>query len=63
VPLIVIPDDEPAVVSVSAGYDQAEWHGFISPNESIDTGRMVFTVMAAVAELERSIITERGQAG
>ena len=26
-------------------------------------GRMVFTVMAAVAELERSIITERGQAG
>jgi DNA invertase Pin-like site-specific DNA recombinase len=36
---------------------------FISLNESIDTstpmGRMVFTVVAAVAELERSIIKER----
>jgi DNA invertase Pin-like site-specific DNA recombinase len=36
---------------------------FISLNESIDTsspmGRMVFTVIAAVAELERSIIKER----
>ena len=36
---------------------------FISLNESIDTsspmGRMVFTVIAAVAELERSIIRER----
>jgi DNA invertase Pin-like site-specific DNA recombinase len=40
---------------------------FISLNESIDTstpmGRMVFTVIAAVAELERSIIQERVQAG
>jgi DNA invertase Pin-like site-specific DNA recombinase len=40
---------------------------FISLNESIDTstpmGRMVFTVIAAVAELERSIIKERVQAG
>jgi DNA invertase Pin-like site-specific DNA recombinase len=40
---------------------------FISLNESIDTstpmGRMVFTVVAAVAELERSIIKERVQAG
>jgi DNA invertase Pin-like site-specific DNA recombinase len=40
---------------------------FISLNESIDTstpmGRMVFTVIAAVAELERSIIRERVQAG
>src|SRR5215469_7659123 len=36
---------------------------FISLNESIDTstpmGKMVFTVVAAVAELERSIIRER----
>jgi DNA invertase Pin-like site-specific DNA recombinase len=36
---------------------------FISLNESIDTstpmGRMVFTIVAAVAELERSIIKER----
>ncbi len=36
---------------------------FISLNESIDTstpmGKMVFTVIAAVAELERSIIRER----
>jgi DNA invertase Pin-like site-specific DNA recombinase len=36
---------------------------FISLNESIDTsspmGRMVFTVIAAVAELERSLIRER----
>jgi DNA invertase Pin-like site-specific DNA recombinase len=40
---------------------------FIGLNESIDTsspmGRMVFTVIAAVAELERSIIRERVQAG
>ena len=36
---------------------------FISLNESVDTstpmGRMVFTVIAAVAELERSLIRER----
>ena len=35
----------------------------VSLNESIDTssptGRMVFTVLAAVAELERSLIRER----
>src|SRR5262249_53514398 len=40
---------------------------FISLNESIDTsspmGRMIFTVIAAVAELERSIIRERVLAG
>jgi len=40
---------------------------FISLNESIDTttplGKMVFTVCAAVAELERSIIVERVRAG
>ena len=40
---------------------------FISLNESIDTstpmGKMVFTVIAAVAELERSIIQERIKAG
>ena len=40
---------------------------FVSLNESIDTstamGRMVFTVIAAVAELERAIIHERIQAG
>jgi DNA invertase Pin-like site-specific DNA recombinase len=40
---------------------------FISLNESIDTssamGRMVFTVISDVAELERSIIRERVQAG
>jgi DNA invertase Pin-like site-specific DNA recombinase len=40
---------------------------FISLNESIDTstpmGRMVFTVVAAVAELERSIIKERVMMG
>src|SRR5437868_13558345 len=40
---------------------------FVSVNESIDTssamGRMVFTVIAAVAELERAIIRERVQAG
>jgi len=40
---------------------------FISLNESVDTsspmGRMVFTVLAAVAELERNIIRERVQAG
>jgi DNA invertase Pin-like site-specific DNA recombinase len=40
---------------------------FISLNESVDTsspmGKMVFTVIAAVAELERSIIRERINAG
>lgn len=40
---------------------------FICLSESIDTstsmGRMVFTVIAAVAELERSIIKGRGRAG
>jgi DNA invertase Pin-like site-specific DNA recombinase len=40
---------------------------FVSLNESIDTsspmGRMVFTVLAAVAELERNIIRERVHMG
>jgi DNA invertase Pin-like site-specific DNA recombinase len=40
---------------------------FISLNESVDTstpmGKMVFTVISAVAELERSIIRERVLAG
>jgi len=40
---------------------------FISLNESIDTstamGKMVFTVLGAVAELERNIIRERVNAG
>src|SRR5439155_8692209 len=40
---------------------------FISLNESVDTstpmGRMVFTVIAAVAELERSLIRERVMMG
>jgi DNA invertase Pin-like site-specific DNA recombinase len=40
---------------------------FISLNEAIDTsspmGRMVFTIIAAVSELERSIIKERVLAG
>ena len=40
---------------------------FVSLNESIDTstpmGKMIFTVLAVVAELERSIITERVHAG
>src|ERR1700687_6064006 len=41
--------------------------GFVSLGESIDTstptGKMVFTVLAAVAELERSLIVERVRAG
>ena len=40
---------------------------FISLNEAVDTttplGKMVFTVVAAVAELERTIIVERVRAG
>src|SRR5215475_5507348 len=40
---------------------------FVSLNESLDTstpmGKMIFTVLAAVAELKRSIITERVYAG
>jgi len=41
--------------------------GFVSLSESLDTstpaGRMVFTVLGAVAELERSLIVERVKAG
>src|SRR5262249_36514635 len=40
---------------------------FVSVTESIDTstpmGKMVFTVLGAVAELERSLIVERVKAG
>src|SRR5262249_55534808 len=40
---------------------------FVSLSESLDTatpaGRMVFTVLGAVAELERSLIVERVKAG
>ena len=41
--------------------------GFVSLNEAIDTtsasGRLVFHMMAALAEFERSLIVERTQAG
>jgi DNA invertase Pin-like site-specific DNA recombinase len=41
--------------------------GFVSLSEQIDTstptGKMVFTVLGAVAELERSLIAERVMAG
>jgi DNA invertase Pin-like site-specific DNA recombinase len=41
--------------------------GFVSLSESLDTstpaGKMVFTVLGAVAELERSLIAERVRAG
>jgi DNA invertase Pin-like site-specific DNA recombinase len=41
--------------------------GFVSLSEQIDTstpaGKMVFTVLGAVAELERSLIVERVKAG
>jgi DNA invertase Pin-like site-specific DNA recombinase len=41
--------------------------GFVSFSESLDTstpaGKMVFTVLGAVAELERSLIVERVKAG
>jgi DNA invertase Pin-like site-specific DNA recombinase len=40
---------------------------FVSPSESIDTstpmGKMIFTVLAAVAELERNLIKERVHMG
>jgi DNA invertase Pin-like site-specific DNA recombinase len=40
---------------------------FVSLSESLDTstpaGKMVFTVLGAVAELERSLIVERVKAG
>jgi len=46
---------------------QALGVSFVSLSESIDTstpaGRMVFTVLGAVAELERSLIGERVRAG
>ena len=41
--------------------------GFVSYSEQVDTstpaGKMVFTVLGAVAELERSLIVERVRAG
>lgn len=41
--------------------------GFVSLSESLDTstpaGKMVFSVLGAVAELERSLIVERVKAG
>lgn len=41
--------------------------GFVSLNEAIDTtsasGRLVFHIMAALAEFERALIVERTQAG
>jgi DNA invertase Pin-like site-specific DNA recombinase len=40
---------------------------FVSPSEQVDTstpaGKLVFTVLGAVAELERSLIVERVKAG
>ena len=46
---------------------QALGVGFISLNESIDTstpmGKMIFTILAAVAEMERGFIRERIMAG
>ncbi len=40
---------------------------FVSLSEQVDTstpiGKMVFTVLGAVAELERSLIAERARAG
>jgi DNA invertase Pin-like site-specific DNA recombinase len=46
---------------------QALGVGFVSLSESLDTstpaGKMVFTVLGAVAELERSLIAERVRAG
>jgi DNA invertase Pin-like site-specific DNA recombinase len=46
---------------------QAQAVDFVSINENIDTstpmGRMVFIIIAAVAQLERSLIQERVQAG
>ncbi len=43
------------------------WKEFVSISEQVDTstptGRMIFTVLGAVAELERSLIAERVRAG
>jgi len=43
------------------------WKEFVSLIEQVDTstptGKMVFTVLGAVAELERSLIAERVRAG
>ena len=45
----------------------ALWDEFVSLSEQIDTstptGKMIFTVLGAVAELERSLIAERVRAG
>lgn len=54
------------LLTALAEFDRLHIH-FISLNESIDTstamGKMIFTVLGAVAELERSLIRERVQAG
>lgn len=46
---------------------EAKGAGFVSLNETIDTtsagGRLVFHMMAALAEFERALIVERTQAG
>ena len=46
---------------------EAKGAGFVSLNEAIDTtsagGRLVFHMMAALAEFERALIVERTQAG
>ena len=43
------------------------WKEFVSLSKQVDTstptGKMVFTVLGAVAELERSLIVERVRAG
>ncbi len=43
------------------------WKEFVSLSKQVDTsmrtGRMIFTVLGAVAELERSLIAERVRAG
>ena len=43
------------------------WKEFVSLSKQVDTsmrtGRMIFTVLGAVAELERSLIAERVKAG
>lgn len=47
--------------------NNARWYDFRSLSESIDTsssgGRLVFHMMAAMAEFERAIISERTKAG
>jgi hypothetical protein len=56
-----------SVTSYGPWRNSVTWDDFVSLSESIDTstpmGKMIFTVLGAVAELERNLIKERVHMG